>query len=83
MKFDYYIISVNTEEVNHSPYNTLANCHHLEGLKEMFYLQLYSIGHIVKYHSDSKRGNPLSSLHGLLFYMHHLTDRIAHTTGLC
>ena len=33
-----------------------------------FYLQLYGVGHImVKDHSDSERGNPLSSLHGLLF----------------
>ena len=32
-----------------------------------FYLQLYSIGHMVKDHSDSERGNPLPPLHGLLF----------------
>ena len=31
-----------------------------------FYLQLYGIGHIVKDHSDSERGNLLSP-HGLLF----------------
>ena len=31
-----------------------------------FYLQLYCVGHIVKDHSDNKRGNPLPS-HGLLF----------------
>ena len=46
-----------------------------EGRKEMFlfndalnifYLQLYGIKHMVKNHSDSKRGNPLLS-HGLLF----------------
>ena len=30
-----------------------------------FYLRLYGIGHMVKYHSDSKRGNLLP--HGLLF----------------
>ena len=43
---------------------------------------------MVKDHSDSERANPLP-LHGLLFpisskvsfYMHHPTDRIAHTTG--
>ena len=39
---------------------------------------------MVKDHSDSKRGNPLPLLHGLLylisnFYVHHLADRIAHT----
>ena len=31
-----------------------------------FYLRLYGIGHMVKNHSDSKRGNPLLP-HGLLF----------------
>ena len=31
-----------------------------------FILWLYSVGHMVKDHSDSKRGNPLP-LHGLLF----------------
>ena len=43
---------------------------------------------MVKDHSDSERGNPLPP-HGLLFlinskwffYMHHSTDRIAHTTA--
>ena len=43
---------------------------------------------MVKDHSDSKRGNPLPP-HGLFFpinskgffYMHHPTDRIAHTTA--
>ena len=31
---------------------------------------------MVKDHSDSERGNPQG-----FFYMHHPTDRIAHTTG--
>ena len=31
-----------------------------------FYLRLYGVGHMVKDHSDSERGNPLP-LHGLLF----------------
>ena len=31
--------------------------------KEMF----YGVGHVVKDHSDSERGNPLLPLHGLLF----------------
>ena len=31
-----------------------------------FYLQLYGVRHMVKDHSDSKRGNPLPP-HGLLF----------------
>ena len=45
----------------------------LEGRKEMFYLmthsthlRLYGVRHMVKDHSDSKRGNPLPP-HGLLF----------------
>ena len=48
-----------------------------------FYLLLYGIRHMVKDHSDSKRGNLLPP-HGLLipisskvfFYMHHPIDRI-------
>ena len=31
-----------------------------------FYLWLYGVGHMVKDHSDSERGNPLPP-HGLLF----------------
>ena len=45
-----------------------------------FYLGLYGIRHMVKDYSDSERGNPLPP-HGLLFYMHHPTDRIALTTA--
>ena len=52
-----------------------------------FYLQLYSIRHIVKDHSDSRRGNPLPP-HGLLFlisskgsFICTIPDRIAHTTA--
>ena len=53
-----------------------------------FYLRLYGVGHMVKDHSDSERGNPLPP-HGLLFpisskgslYMHHPTDRMSHTTA--
>ena len=51
-----------------------------------FYLQLYGVGHMVKDHSKSERGNLLLP-HGLLFpictifYMHHPTDRIVHTTA--
>ena len=48
-----------------------------------FYLRLYGVGHMVKDHSDSERGNPLLS-HGLLFPITSKgyfipTDRIAHT----
>ena len=53
-----------------------------------FYLRLYGVKHMVKDHSDSERANPLPP-HRLLFpisskgsfYMHHPTDRIAHTTA--
>ena len=53
-----------------------------------FILRLYGVGHMVKNHSDSERGNLLPP-HGLLFpisskgsfFMHHPTDRIAHTTA--
>ena len=50
-----------------------------------FYLWLYGVGHIVKDHSDSERGNLLPS-HGLLFpinsknsFICTIPDRIAHT----
>ena len=52
-----------------------------------FYLRLYGVGHMVKDHSDSERGNllppqrvifPISSK---VFYMHHPTDGIIHTTA--
>ena len=53
-----------------------------------FYLWLYGVRHMVKDHSDSEKGNLLPP-HGYsfrltargLFYMHHPTDRIAHTTA--
>ena len=32
-----------------------------------FYQQLYGIGHMVKNHSDTERGNPLLTIHWLLF----------------
>ena len=51
-----------------------------------FYLRLYGIGHMVKHHSDSERGNPLP--HGLLFLINNkgsfictIPDRITHTTA--
>ena len=52
-----------------------------------FYLQLYDVGHMVKDHSDSERGNPLPP-HGLLFLISSkgsficiIPDRITHTTA--
>ena len=44
-----------------------------------FYLRLYGIGHLVKDHSDRERGSLLPPQG--FFYMHHPTDRIAHTTS--
>ena len=48
--------------------------HYKEGRKVLFYdalntfyLWLYGVGQMVKDNSDSKRGTPLLSLHGLLF----------------
>ena len=52
-----------------------------------FYLRLYGIGHMVKDHSDSERGNPLPP-HGLLFLISSkgsficiIPHRITHTTS--
>ena len=49
------------------------------------YLRLYCVGHMVKDHSGSERGNPLSLLHGLLFSISSkgsfICTRIAHPTG--
>ena len=53
-----------------------------------FYLRLYGVGHMLKDHSDSEIGNPLPPYWLLFpinskdyFYIHHPTDRIAHTTA--
>ena len=54
-----------------------------------FYLRLYGIRHMVKYHTDSEIGNPLPPLHGLLFPINSKGSfictisqtRIAHTTA--
>ena len=50
-------------------------------LKTFFNLRLYGVGHMVKDHSENERGNPLPPQQRF-FYMHHPTDRIAHTS-LC
>ena len=39
-----------------------------------FYLRLYGVGHMVKDHSDSERGNPLPSHH--MGYSFRLTARV-------
>ena len=52
-----------------------------------FYLRLYGVGHMVKDHSDSERGNPLPPhrllflINSKVFFMHHATDRIIHATA--
>ena len=51
-------------------------------LLNTFYLQVYGIGHMVKDHSDSKTGNPLLPLHGLLFPInnkgYHISQPLLH-----
>ena len=46
-----------------------------------FYLRLYGVRHMVKDHSDSEIGYSFRLAARFLFYMHHPTDRIAHTTA--
>ena len=46
-----------------------------------FYLRLYGIRHEVKDHSDNERQNPLPPLHGLLFPINALSNRIIRTTS--
>ena len=50
------VISVTRKEASASFNNALNT----------YYLQLYGIGHMVKDHSDSERGNLLPTLHGLI-----------------
>ena len=50
------------------------------------YSRLYGVGHVLKDHSNSERGNPLPPPHGLLFVLearvilYAPSHRIAHTT---
>ena len=44
-----------------------------------FCLRLSDVGHMEKDHSDSQTGNPLPPHGQGFFYMHHPTDRIAHS----
>ena len=47
-----------------------------------FYLRLYGVGHMVKDHSDNKRGNPLSPISSKGYFIRIIpTDRITHTTA--
>ena len=52
-----------------------------------FYLRLYGIRHMVKYHSDSDKGNPVLPLRGLLFtinckgFLYVPSHRLVYTTA--
>ena len=73
----------------------LASEEHYEGRKEMFYLTTYSTHfnygymawHVVKDHSDRREETCCRRigysfwLAARVFYMHHPTDRIIHTTA--
>ena len=48
---------------------------HLTKTLNTFYLLLYCVGHMVKDHSDSERGNPLPPLHGLLVLIRNISNR--------
>ena len=64
--------------INHSTTFVLFN-----DTLNTIYLRLYVIKHMIKGHSDSERGNPLSP-HGLLFPISSngsFIDRIIHTTA--
>ena len=58
--------------------------HSFNDALKTFYLRLYGVGHMVKAHLDSVRGNPLPP-HGLLFSISHkgyfIYDRIPHATA--
>ena len=58
-----------------------------DALNTFYNLRLYGVTHMVKRHSDSEIGNPQRHmgysfrLAARVFYMHHSTDRIIHTTA--
>ena len=54
-------ISIRLQQASRKGGNVLFN-----DTLNTFYLRLYGVGHVVKDHSDSERGNPLPP-HGLLF----------------
>ena len=55
--FLYFCLSIGPEQEGSVLFNDTLNT---------FYSWLYGVGHMVKDHSDSERGNPLLP-HGLLF----------------
>ena len=56
-----WVVGCSTTGVTRKEGNVLFN-----DALNTFYLRLYGVGHMVKDHSDSERGNPLPS-HRLLF----------------
>ena len=46
-----------------------------------FLIWLYGVGHVVKDHSYSKKGNPLPPLHGLIFLISSKRTFICTTPG--
>ena len=66
------------EHFGTGPYSHLNLKNVFNDVLNTFYLWLYGTEHMVKDHSDIKRGNPLLPLYGI-FYMYHPTDRIAMT----
>ena len=89
----YIYIYIRFESLNDGLFLSLFS----PGRKEMFYLTMHSTPSIYGYmasdimvenHSDSEKGNPLpphrllSTINSKFVYMHHPTDRIAHTTAV-
>ena len=77
-----YFISETASSLSRKEGNVLFN-----DALNTFYLRLYGVGHMVKDHSDSERGNPLPP-HRLLFpissndsFICIIPDRIIHTTA--
>ena len=60
-----YLYELDVEQYNHTNGRKEGNILFNDALNT-FYLRLYGVGHMVKDHSDSERGNPLPP-HGLLF----------------
>ena len=81
LSFEYhgiYYTNTGSNQITKALYDNKFShiCHHIWQRKEgnvlfndalnTFYLRLYGVRHMVKYHTDSERGNPLPP-HGLLF----------------
>ena len=90
-RFILYALSHRQDNTYHGlcyKYSTEVTLEQGPECQKIFKSSISGVGHMVKDHSDSEKGNPLPP-HGLLFpinskvffYMHHPTDRIAHTTA--